>query len=141
MKILQLMTLALLLAAFGTCTNAGNNDVTPSNVPVVVNNDGAWRVSYYFDKDKDETNNFAGSRFTFRDNGVLEASSNGATTSGTWKVIQDDGRQKLVINTGTASKPLADLTDDWVIIEQSASRIRLQDDNTEHLEELHFEAI
>lgn len=134
------MALALLLSVFSACTNS-DDGLIPSNQPPVVNNNGAWRVSYYFDKDKDETSNFTGYQFTFRDNGVLEASRNGATTTGSWKVIQDDGRQKLVINTGTASKPLADLTDDWVVIEQSSSRIRLQDDNDEHLEELHFEGI
>lgn len=140
MRVFQMMIVALLLAAFGACTNA-SDDNSPSDIPVVVNNDGAWQVSYYFDKDKDETSDFAGYRFTFRNDGVLEASRNGTSTMGTWKVIQDDGRQKLVINTGTASKPLSDLTDDWVILEQNSSRIRLQDDNTEHLEELHFESM
>lgn len=135
-----MMALALLLSAAGACTNA-SDDNSPSDTPVVVNDGGAWRVSYYFDKDEDETSDFAGYQFFFRDNGVLDASRNGAATSGTWKVIQDDGKQKLVINAGTAAKPLADLTDDWVIVEQSATRIRLEDDNDEHVEELHFEKI
>ena len=140
MRVFQMMMVALLLSAIGACTNA-NDDVIPSDSSVVINNNGTWRVSYYFDKDKDETSGFAGYQFIFRDNGVLDASHNGATTSGTWKVVQDDGRQKLVLNTGTTVKPLVDLTDDWVVIEQNSSRIRLQDDNNEHLEELDFEAI
>ena len=134
------MIATLLLSAAGACTNS-NDDTTPSGAPVIVNDNGAWRVSYYFDKDKEETSDFSGYRFTFREDGVLEITRDGSTSSGTWKVIQDDNRQKLVINTGTAVKPLSDLTDDWIIIEQSTGRIRLEDDNDEHLEELHFEAI
>ena len=140
MKALKFIVLALALSAFGACTNSAD-DSTPSGDTVLANNEGSWRVSYYFDKDKDETNDFAGFTFTFRSNGVLEATRNDATTSGTWKVIRDDGVQKLVINTGTTAKPLSDLTDDWVIVEETTTRIRLKDDNSEHVEELHFEAL
>ncbi|MCO6486937.1 MAG: hypothetical protein J5I98_00900 [Phaeodactylibacter sp.] len=141
MRIFQMMILALLLSAFGACNNANDDNSPSDSPPVVAGDDSAWRVSYYFDKDKEETSDFAGYRFTFRDDGTLEAVRNGTTVAGTWATTRDDGRQRLVINAGTASRPLESLTDDWVIVEQNASRIRLQDDNDEHLEELHFEKI
>lgn len=129
-----------ILIGFSACTNSSSDDVQPDTPSTTLTTTGQWRVSYYFDKDKDETSDFNGYTFSFLDNGVLEASRNGSTTVGTWKVISDDGHQKLVIVIGSA-KPLIDLSDDWIITERNDSRIKLRDDNDEHLEELHFSAI
>ncbi len=141
MKVFHVIFAMFLLAGFSACTNGGGSDDvqpdTPSNTLVSA---GEWRVSYYFDKDKDETNDFNGYTFSFLDNGVLEASLGGNVTAGTWKVVSDDGHQKLVITIGLA-KPLSDLSDDWIITERNDSSIKLRDDNDEHLEELHFSAI
>ncbi|MCB9299335.1 MAG: hypothetical protein H6566_01730 [Lewinellaceae bacterium] len=141
MKVFQLMFLMIILGSFSACTNSSSSDdVQPNNPNTALVNNGQWRVSYYFDKDKDETSDFNGYTFTFLDGGVLEASQNGNVTAGTWRVADDDSRRKLIIVIGQA-KPLSDLSDDWIIVDWNDSKIKLQDDNTEHLEELHFSAI
>ena len=97
------------------------------------NTSGTWYVSYYYDKDKVETNNFSGYTFEFKTNGEMTATKNGSTTTGTWS--ETISRFNITIGT---SEPLEDLTDDWVKVEKSDNLIKLKDDNTTHLEELHF---
>lgn len=115
------------------CTNGG--DPLPDN-PSQVLTDGQWRVSWFWDKDKDETSKFSGYAFRFRADGVLEASKAGQVTSGTWE-LRNGSSQKLVLRIGT-DKPLTEADDDWLLIELGDQIIRLQDDNTSELEELHF---
>ncbi|MCB0568281.1 MAG: hypothetical protein KDC66_00880, partial [Phaeodactylibacter sp.] len=110
MKVFPLAAMMMfLLIGFSACTNSSSDDNQPDTPSTTLTTTGQWRVSYYFDKDKDETSDFNGYTFSFLDNGVLEASRNGSTTAGTWKVISDDGHQKLVIVIGSA-KPLIDLS-------------------------------
>lgn len=139
-RFVQLSGVLLVLLA-GACSNSnGNDDNSPAgNLPdVLTDGTGQWKVSYYWDKDKDETSDFAGYVFNFRDNGVLEATKNGTTATGTWQ--HDSSSNKLIINLGGV-KPLSNATDDWLLIERTDNLIKLRDDNTEHLEELYFQRI
>ena len=122
---------------FLTASACTNDDVNPRDPPPVFSDD-PWRVTWYWDQDKDETSDLAPYVFYFRSGNLLEAQRNGVTTSGTWQVISDDGSQRLVIQL-SQDKPLSDLNDDWVITESTDNRIKLRDDNTTHLEELFFE--
>lgn len=132
----SLLTLTLLsLMAFNACTNSNDDNLPNSNVTNQLTTSGDWKVSYYWDKDKDETNDFSGYSFLFKDNGVLEALKNGVTTNGTWQI--NSSSNKLIIFMGTA-RPLENLNDDWIIVEKTDSVIKLRDDNDTHLEELHF---
>jgi len=119
-------------------TNPGNgNSTTIKNENI----QGTWRVSYYFDKDKDETSNYNGYNFDFLPDGTVTVSSGTQTFQGTWslKMSDDDSNpgQRFVI-TLSGTEDLFKLTDDWVIIQYSTSEIWLKDDNTTHLEELRF---
>ena len=125
-----------LIFFLASCSNL-REDVSPSTTiqeDVVAAADG-WRVSWYWDKDKDETSDFSGYTFYFREGGTFEAIREGATVTGSWQV--SSGSQKMIIRIGNA-KPLSDLDDDWLIVESSDNLIKLKDDNDEHLEELHF---
>lgn len=126
------------LLALNACSNSNYDNLPNTDVTGQLTNSGDWKVSYYWDKDKEETNNFSGYSFLFKDNGVLEALKNGATTTGTWQL--NSSSNKLIIQIGTA-KPLDDLSDDWLIIEKSNTVIKLKDDNDTQLEELHFSVI
>ena len=116
---------AILLLA--SCEKDDDNSNSNSNVS------GTWYVSYYYDKDKVETNNFSGYTFEFKANGEMTATKNGNTTTGNWS--ETSSRFNITIGT---SEHLEDLTDDWVKVEKSNNLIKLKDDNTTHLEELHF---
>jgi hypothetical protein len=62
----------------------------------------------------------------------MVASGSSGTVNGSWSV----GSR---FNIGSfASAPLDDLNDDWVIVSQSSTSIKLRDDNTTKVEELHF---
>jgi hypothetical protein len=132
------MTIAF-LGLLTACTNDGD-PLLPDN-PTQTLSSAQWRVSYFWDKDKDETSKFNGYTFAFKAGGAFEATQNGTVTTGTWEVrSSSSSSQKLVIQIGT-DKPLIELDDDWIILEMNDQEIRLRDDNTEHLEELHFKAI
>ena len=142
---LKITACFLLIFSLAACHNSSDDDnsVTPNNTsnPTVITQGGSdWKVTYYFDKDKVETNDFASYAFKFNADGSFE-SLGGSTIMGTWKVTDDDGSQRMVINSGSAAKPLSNLDDDWIIVSMSGSKIELKDDNNDHLEELHFEKI
>ncbi len=137
-RFFQLFGIFLVLVA-GACSNSNDDNNPAGNLPdVLTDGTGLWKVSYYWDKDKDETSDFAGYTFNFKSNGVLEAVKSGVTTTGTWQ--HNSSSNKLIINIGT-TKPLTNATDDWLIQERNDNLIKLRDDNTTQLEELYFQKL
>ncbi|RME01519.1 MAG: hypothetical protein D6816_12230 [Bacteroidetes bacterium] len=117
------------ISIMGACTNDDDNQVS-SNTP-----QGLWKVTWYFDKDKDETNDFASYTFEFLDDGTFVGNlPDGSIKLGTWTQTSS----KLVIDIN-GTQPLDKLNDDWLILEKNDVIIRLKDDNNTHLEELTFE--
>lgn len=128
---LVLLGLTLLLYS---CSNDDTNSSTtnsPDNVAAIVKS-GTWKITYYFDTDKEETSNFSGYNFTFANNGVLTATNGTLTQTGTWSITDsnsnDDSISDLDFNIGFSSPAtFAELTDDWEIIEKTATVIKLKD--------------
>lgn len=97
-----------------------------------------WRVSYFWDKDKDETSDFAGFAFTFEADGdFIVQQPGGGGFFGTWSQYSDDGFPRLEIRL-TGNQDLEELSDDWIVVSSSDSLIELRDDNDTELEKLHF---
>lgn len=138
MKKLIFLCLALSLQLVA-CTNA-DDDVSPNSSNNGGNNantpQGDWKVTYFWDKDKEETAKFSGHSFVFQGDGTLVATANGSNYSGTWSKNSSGSRLNISIS-GTDA--LDELTDDWRLDEMTGSSIKLRDDNTEHLEEIYFE--
>jgi hypothetical protein len=115
--------------ALGSCTTSSqssyNNTTTPAQVIQTVQS-GAWKISYFFDSGKNETNNYNNYLFTFQSNGTLTASNGSNTENGTWSSSNDDSQTKLVILLGNTD-PWNDISDDWHVIAQSSTQIQLQD--------------
>lgn len=93
---------------------------------------GTWRITYFFDTDKDETADFSGYSFTFGENGVLSATKGSTTFTGSWSVTDsnsgDDSDDDRHFNIAFASPAdFEDLSDDWDIVSISASKIQLRD--------------
>jgi hypothetical protein len=128
------------LMLFCVATSCTNDTVSPSGSNLSIPDDDAWRITRFWDKDKDETSDFADYLFYFRADNVLEAVGTTGSTSGTWNTGSDDSTQRLILSI-SPNKPLSELNDDWVITESTANVIRLHDDNDTHLEELLFERI
>ena len=123
-----------------SCTNPPEG-LNPNNSPseeIIQNTQ--WKVSWFWDKDKDETSDFNGYSFLFDADGTLTAEKNGQMVKkGTWSVrTSSNSTNKLVISIGNV-KPLKELTDDWIILKMTDTKIELKDDNDQHLEELHLE--
>jgi hypothetical protein len=128
--VLLLVTVFFLSCSSDDSNSNGTNSI--SSVTSVVAS-GTWKITYYFDTDKEETSNFSGYNFTFGSNGVLTATNGTLTQTGTWSVTDsnsndDDSISDLDFNIAFASPTtFNELTDDWEIIERTSTVIKLKD--------------
>lgn len=140
MRHLSIILLAVVVL-FSACKTEDNN-VNPSgggnNNSGVLVTGANWRVSYFYDNDKDETSYFSGYTFEFRSDNTLVANNGSNTISGTWNETVDDNLPRLVIQLNTTNDKLDELNDDWVVESKTASEIKLKDDNPDRNEQLHF---
>ncbi|MEK7254707.1 MAG: hypothetical protein AAB316_08185 [Bacteroidota bacterium] len=131
----NVLLLSRLALAFAACQHSDDDQVSNPNTAIPTGSQ--WKVTYFFDKDEDETSDFSGYTFEFKSGGVFVANvPGGGTVEGTW---QQTSSKLILVIPGT--KPLEELNDDWLILEKNDDTIKLRDDNDEHLEELHFERI
>ena len=100
-------------------------NITTSNVTTTVSA-GTWRVTYYWDTNRDETANFNGFNFTFGTSNLVSASNSLLTINGTWAIANDDSKIKLIL-AFTTNANFIEISDDWHVIERTDTKIRLQD--------------
>ena len=91
-----------------------------------------WRITKYIDSGNDELHHFTGYNFTFAENSTLTATNGTNTYTGTWSIAKssssDDSSYDLDFNIFFASPTdFEELSDDWDIISQSATKIELID--------------
>jgi hypothetical protein len=128
--VLLLVTVFFLSCSSDDSSSTGTNSI--SSVTSVVAS-GTWKITYYFDTDKEETSNFSGYNFTFGSNGVLTATNGTLTQTGTWSVTDsnsddDNSISDLDFNIAfTSPATFLELTDDWEIIERTSTVIKLKD--------------
>ena len=136
MKSPLISLLLIAMSVFATsCERSGGTDSNTSQVAT----SGSWKVTLFTDSGNDETSDFLGYIFTFSQSGTLSAVKNGVTTNGTWRVITSSNKFNIDLGPKVASnKPLGELTDDWKIISNTETVIRLTDDNTSSNELLTF---
>lgn len=143
MKTLQksifLAMIALMLGACETDDSANNNDqMTAQEIEEAntVATSGTWRVTNYNDDGQDETSDYNGYIFTFETTGVLTATKDTTTISGTWSITDDsssssdDDDDDIDFNIFfpvSDDHPLDDLSDDWDIVSFDATTINLID--------------
>lgn len=98
---------------------------------------GTWRVTYYFD-DSDRTINLSAYKFTFANAGLLTASNDIRSVNGQWSTGTDDSSTKLNIffNTGD---DLAEISEDWILLERTGTKVRLQHGSGNDTDLLTFE--
>ena len=129
------LVICILVSIFACDTSSDDFNNHSQSEDFLINND-AWMVSWFWDKDKDETSDFFGYTFNFLENGQLLAKKeDNVVYTGQWS--HDISSNKLVLQMGNI-KPLEELTDDWIIRIINNEIVELKDDNDEHLEELHF---
>ena len=115
-------TFTILVFGLSSCTK-DKNSTDPSTSDIV--GQGTWKVTLFNNSGNDETQNFAGYNFMFNSNGTIAAVKNASTVNGTWNTGSDDSQNKLILDFGTTVQ-FSELNEDWVILEQTASKIRLE---------------
>ncbi len=119
----------LLIISVSIFTGCKKDDNSPSSSSTSVLNStiqqGNWRITNFNDSGNDETNHFTGYSFHFNSNGTVVATNNGSSENGTWSSILDDSKLKLVLL--FSAIPFDDLNDDWHVIQQNSSIIKLED--------------
>jgi hypothetical protein len=86
---------------------------------------GTWHVTLYNDSGENRTGNFSGYNFTFSSNGSVSASNGTVTLIGTLSVYSDSGNTKFGLVFQSASGPFEQISEDWKILTQSATKIEL----------------
>jgi hypothetical protein len=118
------------------CDNDEDKKTTQNKLTEVKNTavTGQWRVTYFFDTDHEETNNFTGFTFVFAENGTVTATNNSISYNGSWSVTDsgstDDNNdlEDLDFNLSFTNPPdFEELSDDWEIISLSGTKIELRD--------------
>jgi hypothetical protein len=92
---------------------------------------GKWQITYFFDTDQEETDNYAKYVFQFLPSGSLVANDGPASVSGAWSVgdqnSSNDDSNDLDFNISFTTAPLLDeLSDDWEIISATNTKIELR---------------
>jgi len=129
------LVVGICIGVFAACTK---KDTSVVSVAAAVTN-GTWRVTHFSEKTNNETSEFSGYTFTFQNNGKVLASKNGIIKEGNWS--ESKSSQKLFIDLGVktiANKPLGGLSDQWVIVSKTDTKINLGDDNPLSNELLEF---
>lgn len=109
-------------------TSCKKDDNSSSNSASVLNStvqQGSWKITYYNDSGNDETGHYNGYAFQFNSGGTVTATKAGNTVNGTWSSGNDDSTLKLILNFTTA--PFNELNDDWHVIQQNSTQIKLED--------------
>jgi hypothetical protein len=126
--------LSICSIVFAGCTK----EDAPSSVANAVTS-GTWTVTHFSERSNNETSDFSGYTFTFQSNGKVLASKNGVIKEGNWS--ESTSSQKLIIDLGpkdSNNEPLGELSDHWVIVSKTSTKINLADDNTSSNELLEF---
>lgn len=119
---------------FSSCSSDDDNSTT-SSIQTDIENSiqvSNWRVTKFIDSGDDETNNYNGYSFTFNSDSSLVATNGTNTYTGSWSVTDSNSSSNsssdLDFNISFTSPPdFEELSDDWDIITNSASKIELID--------------
>lgn len=135
----MIKTLVVLIVSlvFVGCSEDDSNDTNNTANQIADANQvaetGSWRISYFWDTDKDETSNFAGYVFNFNSDGTLVATKGNDTVNGTWSVTNSSSSSSSgdldfnIFFNVPQSSDFEDLNDDWDIIAINSNKIELTD--------------
>ena len=96
---------------------------------------GTWKISQFTYQNNLKTSDYNGIVFDF--DAITVSLSNTGTTpvAGSWGVVDEgfDGDPVLVVNLAlTSVEPrFTNISDDWYVIESTATKLRLKDENLE----------
>lgn len=117
-----LVVAGLFMMAFASCKKDDNSS-SPSSSMVT---QGQWKVIFFSENGVVETSKFSNYVFTFNSNGTVSAVRSGSTVNGSWSDGNDDSQKKLNMNFASPVD-FTEISDDWHILQESSSKIELED--------------
>jgi len=131
-SLINLLVFVIAVLAFKSCSKDDANNtvkIDASDIPAIeaAITGGDWKISYYFDSDKDETTDYAGYVFTFQSDGVLAVSNGSTALSGAWSLTNSSSDSSDVDFNIAFSSPeiFEELSDDWDIKKYSTTNVEL----------------
>jgi hypothetical protein len=106
--------------------NSPGTSETPVSPALKVFQDETWKVALYIDCNEDETYHFTAYTFSFDSSGTVTATNGSSSVKGSWGIRTNEEHNKFDLDFGKYD-PLHKINDDWHIIEQTSSKIRLED--------------
>lgn len=126
----MLKNFGVLLILLGLFSCTSDDDVMVKDSIISIVKMGTWRITYFWDTDKDETDHFTGYNFTFGDGDVLTATNGANTYTGTWSIFDNSSSNSsddLDFVIAFAAPPdFEELSEDWEIIEINETKIQLK---------------
>ncbi len=122
------IAITFLFVVFSSCQKEDNSTVPSIAEASKMVQQGTWKVSQYIDCGEDETYHFSGYAITFNSYGVVTAVNNSITITGSWNTVSNLNQNEFYFQFGSAI-PFCEIDDDcWHIIENTALKIRLEDE-------------
>ncbi len=117
--------------------STNNNNAADVAAVITTATSGTWKITSFLEDTNDETNHFTGYNFTFGTNGSLTATNGTNNYAGSWSVTDsnsssddDDSSNSNDIDFNinfTTPADFEELSDDWDILERTATKIKLVD--------------
>lgn len=121
----------VVISTFVSC----HNDESKNTVDEVTDTmkEGTWRVSYFYNSGKVETENYAGYNFVFGGNAVVTVSKQTNSYNGQWLVNEstsDDDLFSTIFQISIGPNELfQNINRDWKLMNNSGSTLMLKDDS------------
>jgi hypothetical protein len=118
----------LMFFVFSSCQKDDNSPIPSGTEASNIVQHGTWRITLYYDCGEDETNHFSGYAITFDSTGSVTAVNGSFTVNGNWNAGANTNQNEFHLHFGEIG-PFDEIDDDcWHIIENTASKIRLEDE-------------
>jgi hypothetical protein len=131
MKTIKLIPIifALLLTgiAFTSCSKDSATTAGTTVATSIILVQGTWKVTYFNDSGTEGTANYNGYIFSFVSGGSVSIINGSIVYNGTWTTHSDDSQNKLYMNFGVTTSPMAELEKDWHIVEKTSTKLRMED--------------
>lgn len=88
-------------------------------------NEGQWEVANFVNEGDNETVNYNDFVLDFMNDGTVTATKNNDVVNGTWNVIYDSGKLKLVLNFNEAI-PFNEFNEDWIAVDVQTARVEVK---------------
>jgi hypothetical protein len=131
----SILVFAILLAGCDDSDDdsGGHSSETVADIQRKAGN-GQWRITYFFDTDEEETDNFTGYIFEFNNGDIVTATDGSNNYSGNWSVTHDGSHddnhtqfEDIDFNIEFSHPDdFEELSEDWEIISLSDSKIELR---------------